>query len=128
MSLAASLLRYPLRAETSSSKYQGCTIKGALEFINQLSKILGGLGGDSGMDVDISPARVRISQTLRFPPKEGDPLFIGPAQVINLALGWAVMIPLSGRDVLSVSFALSSCVRNLSRFLYLRGMEARPTF
>jgi hypothetical protein len=92
-------------------------LKGSLEFINQLSKILGGLGGDSGMDVDISPARVRISQTLKFPAKEGQPLFIGPAQVTNLAFGWAVMIPLIGRDVLSVSFALSSREKPLTIFV-----------
>jgi hypothetical protein len=92
-------------------------LKGSLEFINQLSKILGGLGSDLGMDVDISPARVRISQTLRFPPKEGQPLFMGPAQITNLALGWAVVIPLIGRDVLTVSFALSSREKPLTIFV-----------
>lgn len=82
-------------------------LKGVLEFINQLSKVLGGLG-DLGMDMDISLTRVRISQTIRFPPKEGNPLVVGTAQIINLAFSWGVMIPLTGRDVLTVSFALSS--------------------
>lgn len=91
--------------------------KGSLEFINQLSKILKGLGGDSGLDIDISIARVRISETLRFPPKEGDPLFLGPAQVINLVLGFGVMIPLTGRDVLTTSFSLASREKPLTIFV-----------
>jgi len=92
-------------------------LSGALSFINQLSKVLGGLGGDSGIDIDISPARVKIGQTLKFPPKEGDQLFIGPAQITNLALGWGVMIPLIGRDVLTVSFAISSREKPLTIFV-----------
>jgi hypothetical protein len=92
-------------------------LRGPLEFINQLSKILGGLGSGLGMDVDISPARVRISQTLKFPAKEGQPLFMGPAQISNLAFSWAVVIPLVGRDVLSVSFALSSREKPLTIFV-----------
>jgi hypothetical protein len=90
---------------------------GPLEFINQLSQILKGLGGDSGLDIDISIARVRISETLKYPPNEGEPLFIGPAQVINLALGFGVMVPLMGRDVLSTSFALSSREKPLTIFV-----------
>ncbi len=90
---------------------------GPLAFLNQLSKILGGLGEEFGIDIDISPARVRISQTLRFPPKEGDPLFIGPARITNLSLGWGVMIPLMGRDVLTASFAVSSREKPLTIFV-----------
>jgi hypothetical protein len=93
------------------------TLTGPLSFINQLSDLLSGLGDALGIQIDISPARVRISQTLTFPPKEGDPLFIGPAQVTNLTLGWAVMIPLIGRDVLSASFGLSSREKPLMIFV-----------
>jgi hypothetical protein len=81
---------------------------GALNFLNQLSNILGGLGSDLGIDIQVSPARVKIGQTLRFPPREGDPLLLGPAQITNLALSWGLMIPLIGRDVLTASFGLSS--------------------
>lgn len=91
--------------------------KGALEFINQLSQLLKGLGGDSGLDIDISIARVRISETLKYPTNEGEPLFIGPAQVTNLALTFGVMIPLIGRDVLSTSFALASREKPLTIFV-----------
>jgi hypothetical protein len=90
---------------------------GPLAFVNQLSKAFGGLGGGYGIDIDISPANVRIGQTLRFPKEEGQPLFIGPAQVTNLTLTWGVKIPLSGRDVLSASFALSSRENPLTIFV-----------
>ena len=83
-------------------------LTGPLAFINQLSNILGGLGNQYGIETKISPANVKISQTLHFPPGGGQPLFIGPAMVTNLSLSWGLMIPLSGRDVLSASFALSS--------------------
>jgi hypothetical protein len=88
-----------------------------LDFINQLSQLLGGLGKDLGVDIDISPARVRISQTLRFPPEEGAAIFLGPARITNLALGWGVMIPLLGRDVLTASFAISSREKPLTIFV-----------
>lgn len=90
---------------------------GPLAFINQLSDVLGGIGGDQGIKLDLSPQRVRVSQTLRFPATEGQPLFIGPAQVINLALGWFVMIPLQGRDVLSVGFSV--CSREKPLMIYV---------
>lgn len=83
-------------------------LTGALSFVNQLSQVIGGLGGGSGIKTDISPTRIRISQTLRFPPQDGQPLFLGPAQVTHLNLSWGVVIPLTGRDVLSASFAVSS--------------------
>ncbi len=87
-----------------------------LDFINQLQSMLGGLGGDSGMKIDISPERAMISQTLAF-PVGGGPLLIGPAQVTNLALFWAVTIPLMGRDVLSVAFGISSREKPLTVFV-----------
>lgn len=90
---------------------------GPLSFISQLSEIFGGLGNDQGIKLDLSPERARISQTLRFPATEGQPLFIGPAQVINLALGWFVMIPLRGRDVLSVGFSVSSREKPLTIYV-----------
>lgn len=90
---------------------------GPLAFINQLSDILGGIGGDQGVKLDFSPQRVRVSQTLRFPATEGQPLFIGPAQVINLALAWFVMIPLQGRDVLSVGFSVCSREKPLTIYV-----------
>ena len=83
-------------------------LTGALSFVNQLSQVIGGLGGGSGIETDLSPARIKIGQTLRFPPQDGQPLFIGPAQVVHLSLSWGVVIPLTGRDVLSASFAVSS--------------------
>jgi hypothetical protein len=92
-------------------------LTGPLEFINQLSQILGGLGSGLGIDIDVSPARVKIGQTIRFPPTEGQPLFLGPAQIINLAVSWGVMIPLIGRDVLTASFALSSREKPLIIFV-----------
>jgi hypothetical protein len=82
-------------------------LTGVLDFINQLSQAFGKLK-DFGMDIDISLTRVRITQAIRFPPKEGKPLVVGTAQIINLAFSWGVMIPLTGRDVLTVSYALSS--------------------
>jgi hypothetical protein len=90
---------------------------GPLAFINQLSDVLGGIGGGQGIKLELSPQRVRVSQTLRFPAAEGQPLFIGPAQVINLALGWFVMIPLQGRDVLSVGFSVCSREKPLTIYV-----------
>ena len=81
---------------------------GPLAFIGQLSKMLSGLGNELGIQTDLTPQRVVISQTLRFPATDGEPLFIGPAQVMHLALGWSLMIPLLGRDVLSIGLAVSS--------------------
>jgi hypothetical protein len=92
-------------------------LTGALSFVNQLSAILQGIGGDQGIRTDLSPARVTISQTLRFPPTEGDPLYVGPAQIINLALSWSVSVPLLGRDVLSVAFGISSREKPLTIFV-----------
>lgn len=83
-------------------------LTGALAFVNQLSEVIGGLGGGGGIETELSPARIRIGQTLRFPKNEGEPLLIGPAQVTRLSLAWAVVIPLTGRDVMSASFAVSS--------------------
>ena len=81
---------------------------GPLAFIGQLSDLLSGLGNALGIQIDLTPQRVTISQTLRFPATDGQPLFIGPAQIIHLALGWSLMIPLLGRDVLSIGLAVSS--------------------
>jgi hypothetical protein len=92
-------------------------LTGPLAFINQLSKMLGGLGKELGIDIDISPARVKIGQTVRFPPDGKTPLFLGPAQITNLALSWGLMIPLIGRDVLTVSFALSSRERPMTIYV-----------
>lgn len=89
---------------------------GPLDFINQLQGMLGGLGEDYGIKTDITPARARISQTLQF-PKEDEPLLIGPAQVTNLSFGWAVTIPLMGRDVLCVAFAISSREKPLTIYV-----------
>jgi hypothetical protein len=102
---------------TVSTNIGDVRLKGPLEFINQPSKVLGGLGGDSGINIDVSLARVKIGQTLRFPKTEGDPLFIGPAQITNLSFGWGLTIPLVGRDVLSISFALSSREKPLTIFV-----------
>ena len=100
-----------------STSIANVVLKGPLAFINELSKILSRGGNQSGIQVDISLARVRISQTLKFPPQEGQPLFIGPAQITNLTMGWSVMIPLLGRDVLSVGFALASREKPLTIFV-----------
>ena len=83
-------------------------LQGPLAFVNQLSKLLGGLGNGLGIDIDVSPARIKIGQTIRVPAAGDQPLFVGPAQIINLAFSWGLMIPLIGRDVLTVSFALAS--------------------
>ena len=103
--------------KTVTTKIGDVRLVGPLEFISQLSKMLGGLGGDSGMDIDVSMARVRVSQTLKFPKADGGILFLGPAQITNLSFGWAVMIPLVGRDVLSISFALSTREKPLTIFV-----------
>lgn len=100
-----------------TTSIRAVTLTGPLSFINQLSNILGGLGDALGIDIQVSPARVSISQTLKFPPKEGEPLLLGPAQITNLTLGWAVMIPLIGRDVMSASFAVSSREKPLTIFV-----------
>jgi hypothetical protein len=99
-----------------STKVRDVELTGLLEFVNQLSKVLGKSGNESGIDLDISLSRVRIKQTLKF-PTNNQPLFIGTAQIINLAFSWGVMIPLTGRDVLSVSFGLSSREKPLTIFV-----------
>lgn len=86
-----------------------------LDFINQMSSIFGDLGG--GLHLDLTPQRVRVSQTLRFPSTEGQPLFMGPAQITNLALSWFVTVPLIGRDVLAVGFGISSREKPLTIFV-----------
>jgi hypothetical protein len=88
-----------------------------LDFINQIASIFGNLGGDQGIHLDLTPDRIRISQTLRFPAKEGEPLLMGPAQITNLSLGWFAAIPLRGRDVLSVGFGVSSREKPLTIYI-----------
>ena len=90
---------------------------GPLEFIAQLSEILGKLGSDSGIDTDLSLHTIRISQKIAFPPTQGQPLFIGPAVITNLVLRWGVVIPLTGRDVLAADFALSSREKPLTIYV-----------
>jgi hypothetical protein len=99
-----------------ATKLTSVELLGPLAFINQLQSMLGGLGGDNGIKLDISPERAMISQTLQF-PVGGAPLFIGPAQITNLSLFWAVTIPLMGRDVLSVAFGISSREMPLTIFV-----------
>lgn len=106
----------PDGTKTFSTKLASVELLPPLDFINQLQSMLGGLGGDSGLKTDITPARAVISQTLAF-PVGGGPLFIGPAQVTNLSLFWAVTIPLMGRDVLSVAFGISSREKPLTIFV-----------
>ncbi|MGY8684766.1 hypothetical protein Q2941_44515 [Bradyrhizobium sp. UFLA05-153] len=88
-----------------------------LDFINQLQSIFGGLGDDQAIHVDLSPAKIRIFQTLRFPASGDMPLFMGPAQITNLAFSWAVTIPLIGRDVLAVAFGISSREKPLTIYV-----------
>lgn len=99
-----------------ATKLKSVELLPPLDFINQLQSMLGGLGGDSGIKIDISPQQAKISQTLAF-PVGGGPLFIGPAQVTNLAFFWAVTVPLIGRDVLSVAFGISSKAKPLTIFV-----------
>jgi hypothetical protein len=106
----------PDGSKSFATKLASVELLPPLDFINQMQSMLGGLGGDSGMKVDISPQRAMISQTLNFPVGDG-PLLIGPAQVTNLALSWAVTIPLMGRDVLSVAFGISSREKPLTIFV-----------
>jgi hypothetical protein len=103
--------------KTFSSVIDGVKLLDPLDFIAQLASVFKGLGSDTGIHVDLSPERIRISQTLRFPAKEGDPLYMGPAQIINLALSWSVTIPLRGRDVLSVGFGVSSREKPLTIYI-----------
>lgn len=100
-----------------STSIRDVRLSGALGFINQLSKVVGGRSTGSGVEADISPARVVVRQTIRLPAKQGAPLFLGPAQITNLALSWSVTIPLIGRDVLAVGFAVSSRERPLTIFV-----------
>jgi len=87
-----------------------------LDFISQLAKILGGLG-DNSVHVVPTPTQVRIWQTLQFPSDGSGPLFMGPAQISNLSLGWSVKVPLTGRDVLSVGFSVSTRERPLTIYV-----------
>lgn len=87
-----------------------------LDFINQLQSMLGGLGGDNGIKIEISPQQARIYQVLNF-PVSGGILFIGPAQVTNLSFSWSVTIPLMGRDVMCVAFGISSREKPLTIFV-----------
>jgi hypothetical protein len=87
-----------------------------LDFISQLAKIFGGLGDDS-VHIVPTPQQIKIWQTLQFPAEGSGPLFIGPAQVSNLALGWSVTIPLAGRDVLAVGFSVSSREKPLTIYV-----------
>jgi hypothetical protein len=92
------------------------TLLPPLDFINQIQSMLGGLGGDEGIHIDLSPQRIQISQTLRFP--SGDmPLLMGPAEITNLSFSWAVTIPLIGRDVLAVAFGISSREKPLTIYI-----------
>ena len=88
-----------------------------LDFINQISSIFSGLESDQGIHLDLNPQRVRVSQTLRFPATEGMPLFMGPAQIMNLSLSWFVTVPLIGRDVLAVGLGVSSKVKPLTIYV-----------
>lgn len=106
----------PDGSKSFSTRLASVDLLPPLDFINQLQSILGGLGGDSGMRLEISPQRAKISQMLAF-PVGGGPLFIGPAQVLNLALHWSVTIPLMGREVLSVAFGISSREKPLTIFV-----------
>ena len=69
---------------------------GPLAFLNQLSR---SSGASERSSASISTSRRPGSESARpsgFLPKEGDPLFIGPAGITNLSLGWGVMIPTHG--------------------------------
>ncbi|MCP1289660.1 hypothetical protein NK214_05595 [Chromobacterium sp. S0633] len=103
-------------SKTFSPKLASVDLLPPLDFINQVQSLFGGLGGGSQIRVDISPQRAKILQTLAF-PTNGEPLFIGPAQVTNLTLSWAVTVPLMGRDVLSASFAIASREKPLTIFV-----------
>lgn len=87
-----------------------------LDFISQLAKIFGGLG-DSSVHIVPTPQQIRIWQTLQFPSGGSGPLFMGPAQISNLSLGWSVTIPLSGRDVLAVGFSVSTREKPLTIYV-----------
>ena len=91
--------------------------KGPLEFINQLSKLLGSMGSDYGVNIAVTMRSIRISQDIAFPAKVGQPLFIGPAQMINLVISWGVYIPLVGRDVMAIHFAVSSREQPLTIYI-----------
>lgn len=86
-----------------------------LEFINQIANLFGSLG--HGFNLEISPQRAIANLTMRFPPQEGAPLFIGPAQVTNLTVAYSVTIPLLSRDALSTSFAISSREKPLTIYI-----------
>lgn len=103
-------------SKSFATKLASVELLGPLDFINQLQSMLGGLGGGGGIKLDISPQRAMISQMLQFPVGDA-PLLIGPAQITNLSLFWAVTIPLMGRDVLSVAFGISSREMPLTIFV-----------
>lgn len=112
-------VRFAIARDGSKSfevRLAGVSLLKPLDFINQLQSMLGGLGGDNGIHVAISPQRAEISQTLNF-PADGGILLMGPAQVTNLAFSWMVTIPLAGRGVLSVAFGLSSREKPLTIFV-----------
>ncbi|MBO6565895.1 MAG: hypothetical protein JJ956_14180 [Pseudomonadales bacterium] len=90
---------------------------GPLQFIEEMAQVLQGLGNDNGISIRIKPSEVKITQSLAFPPEPNQPLFIGPAQISNLVLGWGLRIPLRGRDVLSLHFALASRAKPLTIYV-----------
>ncbi|MCX4151461.1 MULTISPECIES: hypothetical protein [Paraburkholderia] len=87
-----------------------------LDFISQLAAIFGGLG-DNSVHIVPTPAEIRVWQTLQFPAGGSGPLFMGPAMISNLALGWSVTIPLRGRDVLAVGFSVSTREKPLTIYV-----------
>ncbi|MDN3220037.1 hypothetical protein [Pseudomonas nunensis] len=87
-----------------------------LDFISQLAKIFEGLG-DNSVHIVPTPQQIRIWQTLQFPANGSAPLFMGPAQISNLSLGWSITIPLLGRDVLSVGFSVSTREKPLTIYV-----------
>jgi hypothetical protein len=100
-----------------TTEISSVTLLPPLDFLSQLKSVLGDLGGDLGINIDLSPSRIQISQTLRFPPSGAEPLFLGPAIITNLSLSWYVTIPLVGRDVLAVGFGVSSREKPLTIFV-----------
>ncbi len=87
-----------------------------LDFISQLAAIFEGLG-DNSVHIVPTPAEIRVWQTLQFPAGGSGPLFMGPAMISNLALGWSVTIPLKGRDVLAVGFSVSTREKPLTIYV-----------
>ncbi|MEW8001085.1 MAG: hypothetical protein AB2795_21290, partial [Candidatus Thiodiazotropha endolucinida] len=81
---------------------------GPLAFIDGLRELLKDLEDQFGLQIDVTPQRVSVSQIIAFPPSGPSVINLGPATIANLNFNWGVVIPIIGRDKMRVTAGLAS--------------------